>query len=421
MDGAAQPDPRLGHGALRRLLSSPGLGDAVWLWLLLRVGLGVLALFFWAQMPIAIPCHFELGMQGWGPPPPLAGQMPEFPLVGVWQHWDACWYSKIAYFGYQPGTDSANFWPLTPMAMRLVSVLLGGDVALGGLVVAGVAYVIAIAGLFRLVAHDFDEPLARRTAVFISVAPAALFLFAPFTEAPFLAATVWAVLAARERRWWLAALAAFLAGLTRIQGIVLVLPLAWEAFSAWRERWAATRSTADGPDALAPARGPMPLPALGSVVAIAAPAVAFGSFLAYANAVMGTTPLQTQAIWGGTSFHPPWEVVDAALRWAVDRHDALEALNLFALLLFIAAVVAGLRMLPLSYSLLAAPQVALLAVRIQPTPLTSTTRLVEVVFPAFVVFAIWMNGRRREVSWTVLSTMLLAALVWLFVKGDWVA
>ncbi len=161
--------------------------------------------------------------------------------------------------------------------------------------------------------------------------------------------------------------------------------------------------------------------AAGPLAAIAAPLVAFGAFLAFTNAVMGTTPLQTQAIWGGNGFHPPWEVVDAALRWTIDHHDALEALNLFALLLFSVAVVAGLRLLPLSYSLLALPQVALIAVRIQPTPLTSTTRLLEVVFPAFVVFAIWMNGRRREVSWAALSTVLLAALVWLFVKGDWVA
>jgi hypothetical protein len=342
-------------------------------------------------------------MKDWGSVPPLASGMPEFPLVGVWQRWDACWYSKIATFGYVPGTDSANFWPLTPLSMGIVGRLLGGDVALAGLTVAGISYVIAITGLFRLVRRDFNEPLARRTVLFISIAPAAFFLFAPFTEAPFLAATVWAVLAARERRWWLAALAAFLAGVTRIQGLFLVLPLAWEAFCAWRE---GDRHR---------------LPALGSIVAVIAPAAAFASFLAFSAAVMGTTPLQTQAIWGGNSFHPTWEVVDAAVRWTIDKHDALQALNLFTLLLFMVAVVAGLRMLPVAYSLLAVPQIALIAVRIQPTPLTSTTRLVEVVFPAFVVFAIWMNGRRREISWTVISTLLLGALVWLFVKGDWVA
>lgn len=444
MTPASAPEPAASRGA-RRLRLPDGLGEALWLWLVLRLGLGLLGVFFWAQLQIATPCHFELAMNGWGTPPPLAEEGAAFPLVGVWQRWDACWYTKIAAYGYEPGTDSANFWPLTPLAIGVVSIPLGGNVALGGLVMAGIAYVLAITGLFRLVKHDFDEPLARRTVLFISVAPAAFFLFAPFTEAPFLAAAVWAIYGARTRHWGIAALAAFVAGLTRIQGIFLVLPLAWEAWCAWRERSMATAGAAlvgeaaDGPEPVEPAveldgalSEPLPeptpagptrrrVPALASIVAVVAPLVAFGSFLAFTSAWMGTTPLQTQAIWGGNSFHPTWEVIDAALRWIIEKRDGLQALNLAALLLFIVAVIAGVKALPLSYSLFAIPQVTLIAIRIQPTPLTSTTRLLEVVFPAFVVFAIWMDGRRREVTWTVISTMTLAALVWLFAKGDWVA
>jgi hypothetical protein len=408
------PDPLEEPRPSRRPHLPEGLGEALWLWLVLRLGLGFLGVFFWAQMQIAGPCHFELAMNDWGTPPPLASEGAEFPLVGVWQRWDACWYTKIAASGYEPGTDSANFWPLTPVAIRAASIPLGGDVALGGLVMAGLAYLIAITGLFRLVKHDYDEPLARRTVLFISVAPAAFFLFAPFTEAPFLAATVWAIYGARTRHWGIAALAAFIAGVTRIQGIFLVLPLAWEAWCAWHERLDPALSRPAGPTR----RG---LVVAASIFATVAPLLAFGSFMAFTAVWMGTTPLQTQAIWGGNSFHPTWEVIDAALRWTIEKHDALQGLNLAAMLLFIVAVIAGIRALPLSYSLLAIPQVALIAIRIQPTPLTSTTRLLEVVFPAFVVFAIWMNGRRREISWTVISTMILTALVWLFAKGDWVA
>jgi hypothetical protein len=382
-------------------------------------------------------------MNDWGASPPLADQGPAFPLVGIWQRWDACWYSKVAAYGYDAASDSVNFWPVTPMAMRLVAWPLGGNVALAGLIVAGVAYVIAITGLFRLVRRDFDEPLAHRTVLFISIAPAAFFLFAPFTEAPFLAATVWAILAARERSWGIAVLAAAFAALTRIQGVFLVLPLAWEAWCAWRERLAVTAPTAPAaPAALAvPAAAATPadvhapratrssplhgslrrLPPPTSVVAVLAPIAAFGTWLLITDAIAGRTPLQTQAIWGGNSFHWPWEVVDAALSWTIDKHDGLQALNLAVLMLFLVTVIAGLRVVPLSYSLLALPQVLLIAIRIQPTPLTSTTRLVEVIFPAFVMFAIWMDGRRRELTWVIVSTLLLGALVWTYVKGDWVA
>jgi hypothetical protein len=396
-----------------------GLGEALWLFLVLRVGLGVFALFVWAHVQIPTSCHFELARDNWTSIPPLANTGPEFPLVGVWQRWDACWYSKVATFGYELGADSPNFWPVLPALMRLVALPLGGDVALGGLIVVGAAYVAAIAGLFRLVARDLGRDVAERTVLFISIAPAAFFLFAPFTEAPFLAFTVWAILAARERSWMLAAVVGLLAGLTRIQGVFLVPPIAWEAWLAWHERWApANAQDPSKPDGPAPAR---PLPKVSSLLAVAAPAIGFGSFIAATALVVGRTPLDTQDAWGGRNFHPPWEVVDAALRWIADRHDSLEALNLVMLVLFVVLVVAGLRRLPLSYSLFAVPQVALVAVRIQPTPLTSTARLMEVVFPAFVVLALATGGRRRFLTWTVVSTLALAALTWLFVIGDWVA
>jgi hypothetical protein len=60
---------------------------------------------------------------------------------------------------------------------------------------------------------------------------------------------LWAVLcflAARQQHWWLAGLAAGLATLTRQQGILLALPLAWELWEAagrdWRRALAGWRS-----------------------------------------------------------------------------------------------------------------------------------------------------------------------------------
>jgi len=403
----ADGGPRSRFGSLRvptLPTLPPGLVEALWLLVLMRVGLGLFAAFIWAHQSIPGPCHFELALDGWTTVPPIANSGPEFPLIGVWQRWDACWYSKVATFGYEAGQDSASFWPLLPVLMRVVAWPFGGDVALSGLIVVGVAYVIAIAGLYRLVTRDLGVEVAQRTVLFITIAPAALFLFAPFTEAPFLAATVWAIVGARERRW--GAVAALLASLARIQGVFLVLPIAWEAWVAWRAE---------------SAHSGRPLPSIGSIVAVGAPAIGFGAFLLATKILVGQTPLDTQDVWGGKNFHPPWEVVDASLRWTIDHHDPLQALNLAMLLLFSVLVIVGIRRLPISYSLLAIPQVALIAIRIQPTPLTSTTRLLEVVFPAFVVIALATSGRRRAISWALLSTLALALLTWLYVTGDWVA
>ncbi len=418
LPGAAQPagglaSPLSRLSRLPRLPRLPdGLGEALWLFVVMRVGLSVFALVVLAHAAsVPTSCHFELALDHWLTVPPLASSASEFPLIGVWQRWDACWYSKIATFGYEAAENSSVFWPALPAAMHLVAIPIGGDVALSGLLVAAVAYIVAIVGLYRLVKADWDEDLARRTSLFITIAPAALFLFAPFTEAPFLAATVWALYAARQRHWGIAAVAALVASLTRIQGVFLVLPLAWEAFRAWRDRdrdrdgrWRA-----------------LGRPSLRSIAATLVPVVGFVGFLVVAKVWSGRTPLDTQDIWGGRNFHWPWDTVAATLQWIGDHHDSLEALNLAMLLLFTALVLAGIRRLPVSYSLIAIPQVALLAIRIQPTPLTSTVRYVEVVFPAFVVLAMFLKGRRREWTWGIASLLALGALTWMWVIGDWVA
>ena len=152
----------------------------------MRVALGLVVVYLWWRGGLPGPCHFELARNGWQTIPDLADDGVGFPLVGAWQRWDACWYTKIATFGFEPQELSVNFWPLFPLLTGIVSPLVGGAVALAGLIVSGVAYVGAMVGLYRLVARDLDPAMARRTMVLISIFPSAFFLFAPFTEALFL-------------------------------------------------------------------------------------------------------------------------------------------------------------------------------------------------------------------------------------------
>jgi Dolichyl-phosphate-mannose-protein mannosyltransferase len=390
-----------------------GFIDAVALFFTLRIALGLVAAYLWWKGGLPGPCHFELARNGWLTTPPLADQGLEFPLAGVWQRWDACWYGKIATFGYEPAEMSANFWPLFPVLTGGVARVIGGSVAVAGLVVSAISYVAAMTGLFRLVARDFDPVTARRTVLILSIFPSAFFLFAPFTEALFLALAVWSIAMARERRWLLAGSLALLAALTRIQGVFLVLPLAWEALAAagltaWRP-WREWRLPTVDAGAL-----------LRGGLASIGPLAGFVGFFAFSAIVAGETPLDTQDAWGGKQFFPPWEVVDAAWRWTLEHHDPLQFLNLALLVLFVVLLAIGLFRLPVAYSLFAIPQVALLATRIQPTPLTSTNRYLLVVFPAFVILAL-IPWRRARLAWAITSTLFLAVLLQAFLMGDYVA
>lgn len=390
-----------------------GLIQGLGLLVAMRLGLGLVAVYLWWRGGLPGPCHFEVALNGWLTIPPLADDGAAFPLVGVWQRWDACWYSKIAMFGYEPAELSTNFWPLFPVLTGAAAGLAGGSVALGGMVVSAVAYLAAVVGLHRLLVRDFDVTVARRTVLFITIFPSAFFLFAPFTEALFLALAVWCMAMARERQWLLAAGLGLLAALTRIQGVFLILPLGWEALAA--SGALAWRPLRDG---WPPRSDVRPLAA--GVLAAVGPALGFVGFLAYTATVVGQTPLDTQDAWGGREFHAPWDVAAAAWKWMLDHHDPLQVLNLALLGVFGLLFVVGLRRLPGAYSLFALPQIVLLATRIQPTPLTSTNRYLLVVFPMFVVLAL-MPWRSVRTGWAFVSTLFLGVLVHAFLLGDYVA
>ena len=405
----AAPAPSTPRRRAFRLPES--LIEALWLLVTLRIALSLFALMVSLQFTLPSPCHYEEAFNNWRTMPTLHKEDLDFRLLGLWQRWDACWYHKIAELGYETGENSTAFFPLLPASMSAVGVLVGGHLTLAALIVVGVAYVAAIVGLYRLVARDFDEHTARNTVLYLSVFPSAFFLFAPFTEALFLALAVWAIEAARRRAWGLAAIAALLAGFARTQGFLLALPLAWEAVCELRRR----SETLRGAPWRSAAGALVPL-----LVALA-PFVGLLAFTRYAEATTGTTPFEAQRLWG-SNYYPPWTVVQSSWDWIWARDDPIQALNLALLLLFAALVGVGLRWLPFTYSLYAAPQLLSFGLRLNPTPLTSTSRYVLLLFPAFVVLALlWGRHRRLHTSWLIFSLLFLGLLTYHFLRGDFVA
>ena len=294
-----------------------------------------------------------------------------------------------------------------PAAVRGVGTITTLPYPVAGLIVSGIAYVVAMTGLMRVVGESHGLTIARRTALLLSAFPAAFFLLAPFTESLFLAAAVWSLALARERRWLLVVVCATLAGLARPQGLLLAVPLAWEAFAAFREK---------------PSRSPMDVASAGvSLLAVLAPVVVFIGYGLVARVLTGETPYDAQSLWGGTNFHPPWAVVAASVEWIIERGDGMQALNLVALLGAAVLLVVGARRMPVAYSLYAWPPLLLIATRIQPTPLTSTSRFVLVMFPVFVVAALLTTHPRLQRAWLMISIIFLGTLATMFLRGDFVA
>ena len=155
---------------------------------------------------------------------------------------DSLHYIDIAKNWYvgDPSLDASNFivfFPFYPLLIRLVTVDLN-YINLSALVVSNVSSIIAVFYIYKLAKLDFDDAVAQKTILFLSVFPTAYFLSAPYTEGLFFALVISSLYYARLTRWAAAGFLGFLAALTRIGGLLMMPVLLVELFhqKGWNPR-----------------------------------------------------------------------------------------------------------------------------------------------------------------------------------------
>ncbi|PWT70598.1 MAG: hypothetical protein C5B60_11790 [Chloroflexi bacterium] len=160
-------------------------------------------------------------------------------MITRWREFDAIDYINIAQYGYTSLYRSA-FFPLYPALIALVDFLfLGRQPVLAAMVVNNVGALIGSIGLaFVAVRETRRYDVARWTLLAFFAYPLAFFLAAPYSEGLFLASFAWCLWATRQRIWWLAALLALTASLTRVTGVILIIPMLLEYLQAmeWGKR-----------------------------------------------------------------------------------------------------------------------------------------------------------------------------------------
>lgn len=147
-------------------------------------------------------------------------------LAGPVLRWDGLGYLSIAQHGYSVRTSI--FFPLYPALMAGVGRAVGSEVVAGALI-SSVAFLVGLWLLHRLTELELGRRAADVAVLLLAFAPVSLFFTAVYTESLFLALSVGAIYAARRGRPGLAAVLAALATVTRVTGILLVIPIAmWE-------------------------------------------------------------------------------------------------------------------------------------------------------------------------------------------------
>ncbi|HEX8353870.1 MAG TPA: glycosyltransferase family 39 protein [Pyrinomonadaceae bacterium] len=156
--------------------------------------------------------------------------------LAIWNRWDAPHYLDIARAGYVSQGVEARwivFYPLYPWLVRAAAFVVR-DELLGAFFVSALASVAAGLLLYRLARLDESEEVARASVFFMLAFPTAYFLHIGYTEGLFLALALGTFLAARARCWWAAGLLGALAALARVNGLLLIPALAFEAWEEYR-------------------------------------------------------------------------------------------------------------------------------------------------------------------------------------------
>ena len=153
-------------------------------------------------------------------------------VIDVWARWDSDWFLRIAEDGYSWPSSTPAFFPLYPLLVAGLGTVFGGHDVLAGVVISLAAGAAAFVLLYRLTGLRLGEDAARRTVLFLAVAPTSLFFGAVYSESLFLLLAVATFLLAERGRFWQAGAAAGLALLTRSAGVALLpalVVLAWRA------------------------------------------------------------------------------------------------------------------------------------------------------------------------------------------------
>jgi hypothetical protein len=332
-----------------------------------------------------------------GPAPPLTI------VMNMFNRWDAPHYVDIAKNWYVNTGDPANFivfFPLYPILIRLFTFDFN-FINLSALIVSNVCSLIAFFYLYKLTKLEFNESVAVKAVLFLSIFPISYFLSAPYTEGLFFALVIASIYYARLGKWQFAGLISLFAALTRIAGLLLLPVLFVEYFhqKGWK-----TRKTDM------------------NILWIFLSLAGFLIYLNINNQVTGNpfTFLTIETTHWNNKLEP-WTGLTAAYSWArtasypdnITIGIAPLAFALFGLLMVGVSVLRRLRPVYIVYMLLS------WGLAVSTSWWISVPRYVMAMFPMFMLFGLLTRKKAVNVAIALVSGAALCYFTVLFALGWW--
>ena len=334
---------------------------------------------------------------------------------GTWHRWDALWYSSIAEHGYQYQGEreatNVGFFPLFPLVNGVILRVTGLPVEASGAIVSTVVTLFACIVLYKLTIGETDDPgTARRAVLYLIAFPAAYYLAIGYSEALYLLCVLGVFYFARQGKWWWCGALAFLAGLARLHGALLIVPLGYEYLRQKQWKWRAI---------LRP-----------EIVTVFAAPLGVLAFNFYLNAQFGQPAgyfspyfqIQTLFFKGirAEAFPTfPGTTLANSIFGLFNGVPSTESIAVMAALIFMLIMTVEVwARLPRVYGVY---MLTVVLFSLVGGDLISLPRFVVPMFPAFIALA--LLGKREWVDRLILipSLMLQGVLALMFTKGYWIA
>lgn len=335
------------------------------------------------------------------------------PFLWAWGNFDGEHYLSIAYQGYQPLTYF--FFPVYPLTIAFIAKFLGGSftsLAVSGLLISNISFLVALIGLWKLIKLDYKKDIARLAILLLFAFPTSFYFGSIYTESLFLALAVWSFYCARKKKWIVAGiLGAFLTA-TRVVGLAIVPALLVEAYLQRRENKKLNL---------------LPV-AIGIVLSI----LGIFTYMFYLNKVTGD-PLEffhNVSIFGEQRssslvllpqvFYRYFFKILPNINYSYFPVVFVTYLEIITALVFLGLTIASFIKLRLSYAFYLAVGYII------PTlsgSFSSFHRYVLILFPAFILSAIWLSKRKEWLKAIIFLILVLGLLIAtsLFTRGFWVA
>lgn len=318
-------------------------------------------------------------------------------IARVLTSWDGAWYYKIVRSGYPSDIPSpityemsearAAFFPVFPLVVRAVDLVMPGGDVLAGIIVNFLLGALAVLLVGVLARQLFGDRAGYRTMVLMAIFPGSVALSLTYSEATLIVLAAACILMLLRERWLFAGVLAAIGTATRPNGLALAAACIVAAYLAIKQR-------SDWSSLVAPVLAPVGF-------------VAFQLYLRVRTGEWAWFRVQTEAWDEGTSYGytAVKNTLEAFTHPLSSPTDVLTAVSVIVMSSMIWAMCK--RRLPW-------PMVAFVAVvlllMVLPSTVTARPRFLYTAFPAFISVAAWWPEEHEE-AWSLTIALCTAGLV----------